>query len=292
MQLLKAKALVFGFLLLFWSNPVFSKENTMKSEKKAILIAAFGTTVANAAEAYQRLDASAKARFPGREVRWAYTSKMVRKKLATRGDAKESVSEGLAHLARDGYKSIAVLPLQVIPGVEFHLIRQDVSSFLRTAPANGMAITVGNPLLSGYEDAVRVAQALISEAPKERKSTDAVVFMGHGSGHHPSDLFYVAMASILREKDPLAFLGTVEGHPTLEDIVKKCTAAGCARAWLIPFMAVAGYHAGNDMAGDEEDSWKSVLEREGIACTPVLRGGLDCPGIRDVWLDHLAQIVG
>ena len=181
--------------------------------------------------------------------------------------------------------------LQVIPGVEFHLIRREVSAFLQATEAGGVTVRVGDPLLSGYDEAVRVARALISDVPKERKSSDAVVFMGHGSRRHPADLFYVALNSILKEKDPLAFLGTVEGHPTLDDIVKKCKAAGCTKAWLIPFMAVAGDHAINDMAGDGEDSWKSILEKAGIGCTPVLRGVLDSPGVRDVWLDNLADIV-
>lgn len=263
----------------------------MKSAQEAILIAAFGTTISHAAEAYKRFDEAVKARFPGREVRWAYTSTIVRKKLALRGDAKESVGEAVSRLAGDGYRNLSVLPLQVIPGVEFHLIRREVSAFLRATEAGGVTVRVGDPLLSGYDEAVRVARALISDVPKERKSSDAVVFMGHGSRRHPADLFYVALNSILKEKDPLAFLGTVEGHPTLDDIVKKCKAAGCTKAWLIPFMAVAGDHAINDMAGDGEDSWKSILEKAGIGCTPVLRGVLDSPGVRDVWLDHLADIV-
>ena len=262
----------------------------MNNREDAILIAAFGTTVAHAAEAYKRFDTAARSRCPGKEVRWAYTSSMIRKKLARQRIVKESVNEALERLGKDGYKNIAVLPLQIIPGVEFHLIRQEVASFLHTKEAAGITIAVGHPLLSGYDDAIRVARTLISDAPEERKASDALVFMGHGSGHHPSDLFYTALDSILRDLDPKAFLGTVEGHPTLDDVVRKCVASDCAKAWLIPFMAVAGDHAVNDMSGDEVHSWKSVLGKAGIAGVPVLRGVLDCAGIRDVWLDHLAAV--
>ena len=76
---------------------------------------------------------------------------------------------------------------------------------------------------------------------------------------------------------------------TLDDVVKRCKEADCKKAWLIPFMAVVGDHAANDMAGDDDDSWKSMLGRAGIKAKPVLRGILDYAGIRNVWLDHLEQ---
>ncbi|MDR0842088.1 MAG: sirohydrochlorin cobaltochelatase [Acidobacteriota bacterium] len=260
----------------------------MDDKLEAILVAAFGTTVAEAREAYSRFDRATRARFEGREVRWAYTSAQVRRKLARQEIIKESVGEALAGLAKDGYRKITVLPLQVIPGVETDLVLQDIASFSGADEAGGVRIAAGKPLLSGYDDALRVARALLADVPKEREQSDALIFMGHGSAHHAADLFYVALNSILRDIDGRAFLGTVEGHPTLDDVVSLCRQAGCARVWLIPFMAVAGDHVVNDMAGDEEDSWKSVLKKAGIESTPMLRGMLDNPGIRDVWLDHLA----
>lgn len=259
----------------------------MATKKKGILIVPFGTTVSRAAEAFSRFDVTVKSRFSGREVRWAYTSSIVRRKLAVQGIVKQGVSEALSQFVADGYREIGILSLQTIPGYEYELIRHDVSSFLHTSTAEGVNIVVAKPLLSGYDDALSTAKALLKAAPSGRIAKDALVFMGHGSGCHEADLFYVAMASIICKLDPHAFLGTVEGHPTLDDIIMHCKHAGIRKAWLVPFMAIAGDHAINDMAGDNDDSWKTVLSKEGITCEAFLQGTLDNPNIAKIWLDHL-----
>ena len=284
-----AVAGIIMFSLFSFINSGCAEEPAMDSKSEAILVAAFGTTVTEAREAYDRFEQAARDRFKEKEVRWAFTSTQVRKKLADQGIVRESVGEALAGLAKDGYRKIAVLPLQVIPGVETDLILKDVASFLGTNKIDGISVVAGKPLLAGYDDAQRAAKALLASAPQERGKTDALVFMGHGSPHHAADLFYVALASIIRELDGRAFLGTVEGHPTLDDVVEQCLAMNCTKAWLIPFMAVAGDHVINDMAGDEDDSWKSVLKKEGIESKPVLQGMLDNAGVREIWLDHIAD---
>jgi len=261
----------------------------MNDNNEAILIAAFGTTVAMAREAYVRFDQAVRERFKNVKTRWAYTSRHVREKLSRQGIYSESVSEALAWLMKDGCRKITVLPLQVIPGVEYDIIMKETASFLNANKVEGVSVAVGKPLLSDHEDTRRVAGALLDAAPEKRyKESDALIFMGHGSAHHESDFLYAALAAFLRDFDRLAILGTVEGELTLDDVVGECLKEGCKKAWLIPFMAVAGDHAINDMAGDDEDSWKSVLEKAGIKCEPILRGILDCHGIRDIWLDHLA----
>lgn len=261
----------------------------MVSEKQAILLVAFGTTVSTAAEAYARFESSAKERFPEAEVRWAYTSSIVRRKLAERGDRKDSVEDALESLAYDGYRKIAVQSLHIIAGAEYHKMLREISVFRHKPVAQNAMVTIGKPLLAGYADAERVAKAMIAGAPSARKHNEALVFMGHGSEHHASDLAYVALASMLSNVDSRTWLGTVEGNPTLDRIVNECKSSGCNTAWLIPFMAIAGDHALNDLAGDQEDSWKSVLTKEGIACRPALEGMLDNSSVAGIWLDHLAD---
>jgi sirohydrochlorin cobaltochelatase len=261
------------------------------TEKQAILLVAFGTTLQRAAEAFSRFESATKVRFPDIEIRWAYTSAIVRRKLAERGEAKDSVGDAIERLAYDGYRTIAVQSLHTIAGAEYHKMLREISVFRHKSIAQNIVVKVGSPLLAGYEDAQRVAQKLIQEAVPERNSSDALIFMGHGSERHASDLAYVALASMLNNTDKRAWLGTVEGHPTLADVVAQCKAADIRKAWLVPFMAVAGDHALNDMAGDEEDSWVSVLTKEGISCTPVFKGTLDIAGIAGLWLDHLETAI-
>ncbi|MBD3317461.1 MAG: sirohydrochlorin cobaltochelatase [Chitinivibrionales bacterium] len=267
----------------------FGKELIVTSDKKAILLVAFGTTVPHAAEAFDRFETVTQSRFPDAEIRWAYTSSIVRKKLAERGERKESVGEALERFAYDGYRNIAVQSLHTIAGAEYHKMLREISVFQHKPVAQNIAVAAGKPLLANYPDAERVAKAMVAGAPSERKHYEALVFMGHGSEHHASDLAYVALASMLNNIDNRAWMGTVEGHPTLGEILIECKASGCHTAWLIPFMSIAGDHAIHDMAGDDHDSWKTMFENESITCKTVLMGTLDNEAIRDIWLDHLQR---
>jgi sirohydrochlorin cobaltochelatase len=265
----------------------FGKEQFVTADKQAILLVAFGTTVPRAAEAFNRFEMVTKSRFPDAEIRWAYTSSIVRKKLAERGVRKESTGEALEQLACDGYRRVAVQSLHTIAGAEYHKMLREISLFRHKPVARNITVSIGKPLLLSYADADRMARAMVDGAPVERKHYEALVFMGHGSKHHASDLAYVALASMLNAIDSRAWLGTVEGHPTLGEVLSECKASGCHTAWLIPCMAIAGDHAMNDMAGDDDNSWKSALEKEDIICKTVLTGTLDNKAIRDIWLDHL-----
>jgi len=79
----------------------------------------------------------------------------------------------------------------------------------------------------------------------------------------------------------------VEGSQTIDDVKKMLLAKNIKKAYLMPFMSVAGDHARNDMAGDEDDSWKSILTKAGIKCVPVLKGSAEFDNIVDIWVDHL-----
>jgi len=147
-------------------------------------------------------------------------------------------------------------------------------------------LVVGGPLLNGTEDIQRTACALLGQVPESRKKDEAVVFMGHGTDH-PANALYVAMMVELQKRDSGVFLGTVEGSPDLGDVQKALERKGVKKAFLMPFMAVAGDHARNDLAGDEADSWKSILTGAGINCVPVLRGTGEMDPVVEIWIDHL-----
>lgn len=127
---------------------------------------------------------------------------------------------------------------------------------------------------------------MLDNIPKERRANEAVIFMGHGT-HHPSNAFYQAMAYEFQRKDPNVYVGTVEGSPSLEDIMSELEARGTDQAWLMPFMSVAGDHVRNDMAGDEPDSWKSILAAAGIETESVIKGTAEFDNIVDIWVGHL-----
>jgi sirohydrochlorin cobaltochelatase len=86
-------------------------------------------------------------------------------------------------------------------------------------------------------------------------------------------------------------MGTVEESPTIEEIKQMLTARKVKTVYLMPFMAVAGDHAANDLAGEDENSWKSMLTRAGTKCIPVLKGSAESDDITAIWVDHLKEAV-
>jgi len=258
--------------------------------KKAVLLVAFGTSIPEAQHVYENIDKMAREAFPNVEIRWAYTSKIIRKKLAKRGKILDSPELALARLMEDDYTHVAVLSLHFIPGEEFHNLYVNAHLFGQME-GGFQKLLVARPLLSSYEDMERVADAVIKHFPNSRKKNEAVVLMGHGNEKHPADAIYMAMASVFQKKDPLVFLATVEGHPTIDDVIPELKAKKVKKVYLMPFMSVAGDHARNDMAGDEKDSWKSILESQGFKCEAVLTGMAAYPEIVNVWLDHLKSVL-
>jgi sirohydrochlorin cobaltochelatase len=287
---MKQKILVVGILILiflFGVSSVFARgvHGAKKPVKKAILLVAFGTSVPAAQKAFDRIEEKAKKAFPGVEIRWAFTSKIIRAKLAKQGNRLDSPVVALAKLMEDNYTHVVICSLHSLPGEEFHDLYVDTHAF-RGMKDGFQKLLLSRPLLSSREDMERVAAGLLKMIPSSRKPGDAVIFMGHGSEHHPGDAVYAALQYYLTKKDPNAYVGTVEGNPKLDDILPELKKKGVKKAYLAPCMAVAGDHARNDMAGEEPDSWKSVLKKNGIVSEAVLVGAAEVPEIADIWIDH------
>jgi sirohydrochlorin cobaltochelatase len=267
----------------------FAAHGEKKAEKKAILLVSFGTSDPEARKVFDRIDEQTRKAFSGVEVRWAFTSKIIRAKLAKEGNILDSPEMAMARLMTDGFTHVAVLSLHTIPGEEFHELYQNAQLFGQMAGGFDK-IRVARPLLSSAKDMETVAGTLVKNIPG-RKPADAVLFMGHGTGHHPADALYLAMNQVFQEIDPKAFVGTVEGKLTIETLLPKLKQLKVKKVYLVPLMSVAGDHAKNDMAGDEPDSWKSVLTRNGYQCETILKGTADYPEILEVWLDHLRSVL-
>ena len=254
--------------------------------KRAILIVAFGTSVPEARRAFEQVDVRAKGAFPSIEIRWAYTSRIIRAKLAKQGTRLDSPEMALARFMDEGYTHVAVLSLHTIPGIEFHQLYRNAMLF-GDMTGGFRRVAVARPLLSSQEDIERVSKALIERIPKDRRPRDAVIYMGHGSRNHPADALYSAMNFVFQDLSPNVYVATVQGYPGLTDILPKFAGKNINRVYLIPFMSVAGEHARKDMVGEQPDSWKSVLTANGLTCEAVMTGTAEYPEIVEIWLDHL-----
>jgi sirohydrochlorin cobaltochelatase len=144
-------------------------------------------------------------------------------------------------------------------------------------------IVIGMPLLACLEDCMKVSKTLRPlfqttklEGPYREISANledaAFVLMGHGT-NHPTDSVYSLMARILEKDHGNVFLGTLEGFPGVDDVLRQAKRSSAKKVILMPFRIVAGGHALRDLAGDSANSWKSIFEREGFG-TEVDHKGL------------------
>ncbi len=258
-------------------------------KKVGILLVAFGSSEPSAQVSFENIDKKARAAYPGTPIRWAYTSHIIRKKLAKQGKHLDSPEVALAKMQDEGFTHVAVQSLHTIGGSEYHDLRRTVGAF--RVMGGFQRVILGYPMLATQEDMQRTVDAILKNIPQDRKKNEAVVLMGHGT-HHPSNAFYAALMFQLQLKDPNIFVGTVEGYPEVDLIKELLLKKKIKKAYLMPLMSVAGDHAKNDMAGDEDDSWKSILTKAGIQCVPILRGTGEYDDFVDIWVDHLGGPLG
>ncbi|MCE5335528.1 MAG: sirohydrochlorin cobaltochelatase [Desulfobacteraceae bacterium] len=256
-----------------------------RMSEKVIALVAFGTVDPSCVQALEAFEMRVREKYRGVDTRWAYSSKTMRSRMAERGVAQPSPEMLFASLMDEGYKRAAVLCLHVVPGVEFHELRQNVQRF------EGMRggfekIVVAMPLLSDHADMTRVADILLRKC-EPKAPGEGSVFVGHGNARHASDAIYAAMNSLMMDRNPRMFVGTVSGHPAPEELIAELKNSGVRSVRLIPLMTVAGNHAKKDMAGDEPGSWKSVLAESGITSEAVFTGLVEDSEVASVWLDHL-----
>jgi sirohydrochlorin cobaltochelatase len=253
-------------------------------KKAGILLVAFGSSEASAQVSFENIDKKVKSAYPDIPVRWAYTSHIIRQKLAGQGKYLDSPAVALAKMQDENFTHVAVQSLHTIGGEEYHDLHRTVEAF--KFMGGFQRIILGYPLMATQEDMQRTVEAILKTIPRERKKNEAVVLMGHGT-HHPSNAFYAALMFQLQLKDSNIFVGTVEGYPDVDLIKDMLHRKKIKTAYLIPFMSVAGDHAKNDMAGDEEDSWKSIFTKAGIRCIPILKGTAEFDEFVDIWVDHV-----
>ncbi len=276
-------------LMLLDSGHCFAAAHKKAETKKGILLVTFGSSIPETQAVYEHIGKKVKAAFPDTPIRWAYTSHIIRKKLAKEGKMLDSVEMALARMMDEGFTHVAVQSLHIIAGREFHDIQVNARAF-GSMSGGFRQLFVGYPLLGNPDDLNRVTAAVMKIIPQERRKDEAAVLMGHGT-NHPANAVYPAMMYKFQLKDPNIYVGTVEGEPSIEEVRDMLVKKGIKKAYLIPFMSVAGDHALNDMAGDNEDSWKSILTKAGIVCVPILKGLAEYDEIVDIWTDHLKEII-
>ncbi len=234
---------------------------------KAILLASFGTTDE---EALQRdiggWEAALINAFTDRQSFRAFTSGVVRKRLVTKLQLTvDSPEEALAKMAAQGYDDLLVVSGHILPGIEYDKLLQAVAKYA-DAFTN---LYIAKPLMY---DARSIHQVFNCAQGAWVAQADTMhVLFGHGS-EHEADIIYRQLETEFDDLAPGYTVGTVEGELSLDAVLERLEARQRSKVVLHPLMLVAGDHARNDMAGDDDESWMSVLTEEGYEVEPHMEG--------------------
>lgn len=256
----------------------------MKQTTTGILVVSFGTSHAGTrARTIDAIQQDIQAAWPDLPVYHAWTSRMIIGKLKrTTGEQIPTVPEALEQMAQDGITRVYIQPTHIINGIENDQMKEDALAFRNRFAS----ISFGAPLLSSLED-MKTAVQVIADTFRNLPEDEALILMGHGSDH-PSNTAYAAMDYLFKDMGfPNIHMGTVEAYPSLEEVFGRLKEHPARALHLAPFMIVAGDHAVNDMAGEEEDSWLSRCQKAGYSVTCHLKGLGEYPALRQLLISHL-----
>lgn len=272
---------------------VTSSQETVTVEKKsdaAILVVSFGTSYNDSRDITIGAveEAIAKA-CPEYEVRRAFTSQIIIDILAERDNLDiDNVEEALDRAVADGIKELIVQPTHLMNGFEYNDLAKALTDYVDKFDK----IILSEPLLMSDSDFDGVIKAITEKTASYDDGETAICFMGHGT-EAESNGVYAALQSKLTEAGyENYYVGTVEAEPSLEDVVAALNAKGTYKKVVLePLMVVAGDHANNDMAGTEEDSWKTVLEQEGYEVECIIEGLGQIPAVADIYVEHVQKAI-
>ena len=232
--------------------------------KKAILVVSFGTSHMDALKnSIEKIENKIKEEFKEYDVYRAFTAHMIIKKIKNRdGINIPTPEEALEELREKGYEEVLVQPLHIIPGEEFDYIK----GIVKIHKDDFKSIKIGRPIFyyQGMEGLPKDYSLFIESIKEVLENEESVVLFGHGTAHYGNAVYGMLQTVLVDEDYDNVFVATVEGYPSIESCIKRMKKKNIKKTKLVPLLLVAGDHAKNDMASDEDDSLKSMIEREGI----------------------------
>lgn len=256
--------------------------------KQAMLVVSFGTSYSDTRE--KTLDATQEfleEEFASYDVYRAFTSQIIIDILEERDQIEvNNVKEAMEALKKESYGKIIVQPLHIMNGAEY----DEMVEVIKEYENDFTEIIISKALLSSIQDYTDMVEALATQF-ETPTGDEAVVFMGHGTHHHANAVYPSLEYAFHNEGYKNVFIGTVEGFPSFEDLVNRLNENNINKVFLMPLMVVAGDHAQNDMAGDEEDSWKVMLKELGFEVEIYMHGIGENQGIRDMYKKHAEEAI-
>lgn len=256
---------------------------------KVLLVTSFGTSYNDNRDlSIGSIEQKLQAAYPDYEVRRAFTSQIIIDKLKKRdGIAIDNVTEAMDRLVSDGVREVVVQPTHVMSGFEYDDVVAEVTPYADKFDS----FKVGSPLLVSDADYDEVVSIITGETKDYDAEGTAVVFMGHGTEHEANATYAKLQQHLTAAGYGNYFIGTVEATPSLDDVLALVQDSGAKKVVLLPLMIVAGDHANNDMAGDEEGSWKTTFEQAGFEVECVLRGLGQYEEIQNMFVEHVGALI-
>jgi len=294
--------------------------STARQDVDAVVIASFGTSYPEALKAILTIDKEMKKEFPEAEIKHAFTSNIIRGIWRKRADDTAwkkanpdtpawlyEVKGPLAtfgELQEEGKKRVVVQTTHIYAGEEYLDLEAyvDAVAGIETLRAKWKPFSfmrLGRPALGKaglhpeyHEDIEEAAKTLSGDVAKAKKMGAVLVYMGHGNDIFPTSM-YAEFEKAMNKMYPevTTIVGNVEGYPGLEEVEMALKHMSVKKVYMKPFMVVAGDHARNDMAGDEDDAWKTIFEKMGIKVTCELKGLGENPAWAKLYARHAVDAV-
>ena len=274
-----------------------------------LLVVSFGTSFNDSRTAdIKGIEDALAAAYPDWSVRRAFTAQIIINHIQARdGEKIDNMTQALDRAVANGVKNLVVQPTHLMRGAEYdemcEAIEQYRDKFENVAIAEPMLGDVGSDATVINADKEAVAKAITAEAVADagfesledvKNAGTAFVFMGHGTAH-VAKVSYSQMATQMQTLGyDNVFIGTVEGEPeetSAEAVIEAVKAAGYTTVILRPLMVVAGDHANNDMAGSDDDSWKTLFEAAGFTVECQISGLGEIKAIQELYIAHTAAAI-
>ncbi len=226
--------------------------------------------------------------FSDYSVRRGFTANIIIDHVKRRdNEVIDDVKEALERAQKNGVKNLVVQPTHLMNGLEYNDIVDEIAGYSDAFEK----VAIGKPLLTSDDDFKRVENAIVDWTKDYDDGKTAICFMGHGTAAESNGVYAKMQELLTADGHTNYFIGTVEASPSVEDVLEKVKAGGYEKVVLEPLMVVAGDHANNDMAGDDEDSWKSVFTSEGYEVECLLRGLGENEEIRKLYVEHAQEAI-
>lgn len=282
--------LAMALLLTGCGDKAGADKDAKKANDKAILVVSFGTSYNESRNiTIGAIEGAIKESFPEYDVRRAFTAQIIIDKLEKEEKIKiDNVKEALDRAVADGVKTLVVQPTHLMNGLEYDDLKKELDGYKDKFDK----LVLGEPLLTSDDDYAKVIKAITEDTKQYIDGETAICFMGHGTEAKSNKVYATMQEKLKAAGYNDYFVGTVEASPSIDDVMKAVNADGkYKKVVLQPLMVVAGDHANNDMAGDEEDSWATKFKGDGKEVKSVIKGLGQYYEIQKIYVEHVKAAI-